>query len=91
MRVKVAQRYAASSDGFKFGPWEEGDEVDLTDVQIAWVNRDAEGTLTPIKEKEKASVNTEDEFEPKPKSRSGVRQNRGMNRMHTDGPDRDDE
>ena len=82
MRVKVTQRYAASSDGFKFGPWEEGDEVDLTDVQIAWVNRDAEGTLERLVEE------LELESEPKPKSRSGMRQNKGMNRMHTDGPDR---
>lgn len=44
-QYKVLQRYAASSDGKRYGPWVEGDTIDLDDDEAAWVNRDAPNTL----------------------------------------------
>lgn len=41
----VCQRYSAYSDGHAYGPWEAGTVVDLDEDEVAFVERDAPGTL----------------------------------------------
>lgn len=51
----VGHSYTARRDGHTFGPWAEGDQVDLTAEDAEWVNRDSPGTLTAAK-REQAPV-----------------------------------
>lgn len=51
-RYTVQQRYFARRDGKTFGPWSPDDEnpvVELPDADAEWVNRDAPGTLKPLR------------------------------------------
>lgn len=43
-RYHVDHRYASST----FGPWVEGDHVELSPEEAKWVNHDSEGTLTLV-------------------------------------------
>lgn len=49
MKYTVQHAYDAFTDGRRFGPWVDGDEVDLEEAEAAWVNRDSEGTLVAVK------------------------------------------
>ncbi len=40
-RYRVPHRYASESNGVTYGPWEEGQEVELDDEQAAWLMRDS--------------------------------------------------
>lgn len=44
MRYQVKHRYGSST----FGPWGEGDFIELDPVEAAWVNHDSPGTLEEI-------------------------------------------
>lgn len=39
-RYRVPHRYSSESNGVTYGPWEEGQEVELDDAQAAWLIRD---------------------------------------------------
>lgn len=45
----VTRSYTSRRDGQTFGPWVEGDQVDLTAEDADWVNRDSPGTLAEPK------------------------------------------
>lgn len=45
-RYLVVHRYSAVRDGQQLGPWQPGDEVELTEADAAWVCRDSAGVLT---------------------------------------------
>lgn len=47
-RYTVQHRYTAVRDGRRIGPWEPDTEVELSDHDAEWVNRDSPGTLTPV-------------------------------------------
>lgn len=49
-RYRVMHRYASST----FGPWVEGDHVELDAEEAAWVNHDSEGTLRLVDPQEQA-------------------------------------
>lgn len=44
----VHHRYTAVRDGQRFGPWVEGDAVQLTEDEADWVNRDSAGCLIEV-------------------------------------------
>lgn len=50
MRYRVEHRYASST----YGPWSEGDHVELNEDEAAWVNHDSEGTLKLVDPQEQA-------------------------------------
>lgn len=53
----VNHSYTARRDGQTFGPWVEGDQVELTAEDVEWVNRDSPGCLAPVKaEREQPAV-----------------------------------
>jgi hypothetical protein len=54
-RYHVNHRYGSST----FGPWIEGDHVELDEHEAAWVNHDSEGTLTLVDPQEQARVKRE--------------------------------
>lgn len=54
-RYRVEHRYASST----YGPWVEGDHVELNDDEAAWVNHDSEGTLKLVDPAEQARVKRE--------------------------------
>lgn len=49
-RYRVMHRYASST----FGPWVEGDHVELDAEEAAWVNHDSKGTLKLVDPQEQA-------------------------------------
>jgi len=55
MRYRVMHRYGSST----YGPWVEGDHVELNEDQAAWVNRDSEGTLKLVDPQEQAEAKRE--------------------------------
>lgn len=55
-RWRVTGRYASAG----YGPWVEGDEVELDDDQAGFVNRDSPGTLEPAGRPAVAEVGEEE-------------------------------
>lgn len=49
-RYRVEHRYASST----YGPWVEGDHVEMSADEAAWVNHDSEGTLKVVDPQEQA-------------------------------------
>lgn len=47
---QVRHRYASSRDGRRFGPWAEGDVVELEAPDAEWVERDSPGALGRVDE-----------------------------------------
>lgn len=47
-RYIVKQAYRAYRDGQWFGPWEKDTQVELSEQDAAWVNRDSPGTLAKV-------------------------------------------
>ena len=45
---KVQRRYSSRRDELVFGPWEEGQTVDLAEADADWVNRDSAGCLEAL-------------------------------------------
>lgn len=45
----VQHRYSAYRDGIRFGPWDKGDTIDLSEADADWINRDSEGCVAPVK------------------------------------------
>ena len=45
-RYRVGHSYSSRCDGVTYGPWAQGEEVELDVTAAAWVNRDSPGTLT---------------------------------------------
>lgn len=58
-RYRVEHRYASST----YGPWTEGDHVELDPEQAEWVNHDSEGTLKLVDPQEQARVKREQQEE----------------------------
>lgn len=54
-RYHVDHRYSSGT----FGPWIEGDHVELSPEEATWVNRDSEGTLSLVDPAEQARVKRE--------------------------------
>lgn len=57
-RYTVTQNYSAeraAASVTQFGPWAEGDEVELDEPDAEWVNTDSVGTLTPAPAKKAAA------------------------------------
>ena len=52
---QVNHRYGATRDGIKFGPYEPGHTVELSEADAEWVNRDSPGTLTAVTEESPVS------------------------------------
>lgn len=46
-RYTVQHSYRAWRDGRLYGPWLDGETVELSAEDAAWVNRDSPGTLAP--------------------------------------------
>lgn len=65
-RYVVQHSYHSSADGQQWGPWEEGQEIELDEDRAEWVERDSAGTLKPVAAKE-----------TKPKPPTADRQHRG--------------
>ncbi|HEV2778826.1 MAG TPA: hypothetical protein VGX25_05440 [Actinophytocola sp.] len=51
MRYTVKHAYQSYRDGQLFGPWKAGTEVELTESDAEWVERDSPGALEPAKAK----------------------------------------
>lgn len=71
-RYNVTQNYKSRRDGLDYGPWEAGGQIDLSEADADWVNRDSPGTLTPVEGKpaeRKAAETTE--AAPKRQQRAG--------------------
>lgn len=47
-RYVAQHRYGAKRDGQQFGPWVAGTEVDLSERDAEWVNRDSPGCLAEV-------------------------------------------
>lgn len=47
-RYKVNRRYGTWKDGIHYGPWAVGIEVELSEQDAAWFNRDSEGVLSLV-------------------------------------------
>jgi hypothetical protein len=56
MKYTVQHDYDAYTDGRRYGPWVEGDEVDLEPEQADWVNSDSAGTLKPADAQARAAA-----------------------------------
>jgi hypothetical protein len=71
-RYTVAHRYTSTRDGQRYGPWQRGETVELSEADAAWVNRDSPGAL---------DVDPDPEPEPPPVERNKTttrdRQHRG--------------
>lgn len=50
-RYKLNHAYRSFRDGVQYGPWLAGDEVELTDADAEWLERDSPGALTEVKAK----------------------------------------
>jgi hypothetical protein len=74
-QYRVRHRYSAVRDGQRFGPWAEGDRVELTEVDAAWVNRDSDGALTLADAAPEAPA----------KSEAPAREERRQDRQHRPG------
>lgn len=51
-RYTVAHAYTAVRDGQRLGPWQPGDQVELSDHDAQWVNRDSPGALAELAPKQ---------------------------------------
>lgn len=71
-RWVVNHPYWSWRDGQQWGPWVEGDVVDLADVDAEWVNRDSPGALVA-------------EGAPEPESAPARQQRPAANRQHRGG------
>lgn len=47
-RYLVVHPYSAFTGGRQLGPWQPGDEVELSEEDAAWVCRDSTGVLTLV-------------------------------------------
>lgn len=47
-QYEIQHRYASSTSGRTFGPWNEGDVVDLDAADAAWVLHDSPGSLRAL-------------------------------------------
>jgi hypothetical protein len=56
----VRHNYRSFRDGQQFGPWVEGDQVQLTEADAEWLERDSPGLLV-------AAAKPKAEPEPAPK------------------------
>lgn len=60
-KYTVNHGYRAYSDGRTFGPFVEGETVELTEADAEWVNRDSPGCLTEVEAKpERQAAKTPD-------------------------------
>lgn len=50
-RYTLNHNYRSFRDGVQYGPWAAGDEVELTDADAEWLERDSPGVLTEVKSK----------------------------------------
>lgn len=67
MRYIVQHAYRSRRDGRDFGPWEEGESVELdNELDAEWVNRDSPGTLEPEADDETAGEPDEDQAHAEP-------------------------
>ena len=84
-RYKVEHPYASGPAHQRIGPWEPGQEMELSAEEADRVNRDSPGTLTPVAAKPKTKAEPEPEAaaedapeEPKRQQRTARdRQQRG--------------
>lgn len=56
----IRHRYHAYRDGQQYGPWVEGDRVQLAEADADWVNRDSPGALVEIEAKAPAKPPAEE-------------------------------
>lgn len=68
-RYTISHAYRSARDGVTFGPWVEGDEVELEEADAAWVERDSPGALTQPEPVERQA-------EPKPNRQQRGTKNR---------------
>jgi len=81
-RYVVKRRYGSRRDGQQYGPWIAGTEVEMSESDADWVNRDSPGVLELIVvvEPEVVEVEPPEDVElPKAPAK---------NRMRTGGPTR---
>ncbi len=71
-RYRVTRAYFSDQGGRRFGPWTAGSEVELSEDEAAWVNRDSPGVATPVSQQAPAPER-ESEPEPAPVSASARR------------------
>lgn len=55
-RYVVQGRYGSKRDGVQYGPWTKGTEVDLSEADAGWVDRDCPGILLAVVEEPPAVV-----------------------------------
>jgi hypothetical protein len=61
-RYTVNHNYTAYRDGQSYGPWEAGTEVELTEPDAEWVNRDSPTTLTSVRKRQPAPARPADQM-----------------------------
>ena len=86
-RYMITQSYASFRDGQRYGPWEAGGEIDLSEADAEWVNRDAPGTLEPPKGETEESALPGDEASPDD-AEPRRQQKPARNRQHRGGANR---
>lgn len=57
-RATIAHRYYSEDNGRVYGPWEPGDEVELTADELARIERDSPGVIANVKADAEAMVET---------------------------------
>lgn len=77
-RYKLNHSYRSFRDGVQYGPWTAGDEVELTDADAEWLERDSPGVL----------VKPEPEPDPEPEKSAERQKPPAADRQHRGGRNR---
>lgn len=79
-RFRINWRFSSA----EAGPWQEGDEVELSPEKAAWVNRCSPGVLTEIADKQHPTESDK----PKKSKRKRSKENPPSDRMVKEAEDR---
>lgn len=79
---KVQHAYRSSRDGQQYGPWAEGDRIELEQADAEWVNRDSPGCLLAAGGVVKGTPEADGDDGPERQKPAGA------NRQHRGGPNR---
>lgn len=80
-RYIVQHRYASMRDGDRWGPWDAGQPIDLSEADAAWVNTDSPGCLALPEPEPEPEPPTDEDPEPQPERQ----QTTTVNRQHRSG------
>lgn len=71
-RYLVNWRYSAYRDGVTYGPYAEGDTVELSEADAAWIDRDSPGVLAAEKQAEREAKPTANRQHKGGRNRAGA-------------------